>query len=61
MFSGTRVVAVLLVAVVAAAPVAGLYFHVKDGETKCFIEEIPDETMVQGARNLGRRSSPPSQ
>merc|ERR1711924_208682 len=25
-----------------------LYFHIKEGESKCFIEEVPDETMVQG-------------
>ena len=31
------------------SPVAqALYFHIKESETKCFIEEIPDETMVQG-------------
>lgn len=27
---------------------AGLYFHINEGETKCFIEEVPDETMVVG-------------
>jgi len=30
-----------------ALPVAqGLYFHIAETERKCFIEEIPDETMV---------------
>lgn len=24
----------------------GLYFHIAETEKKCFIEEIPDETMV---------------
>lgn len=28
--------------------VAGLYFHITETERKCFIEEIPDETMVTG-------------
>lgn len=30
-----------------------LYFHIGETEKKCFIEEIPDETMV-----IGRLSSP---
>jgi hypothetical protein len=25
-----------------------LYFHIGETERKCFIEEIPDETMVVG-------------
>jgi hypothetical protein len=25
-----------------------LYFHIAETERKCFIEEIPDETMVTG-------------
>ncbi|XP_045190802.1 transmembrane emp24 domain-containing protein 4-like isoform X1 [Mercenaria mercenaria] len=28
--------------------VSGLYFHIGETEKKCFIEEIPDETMVVG-------------
>lgn len=28
--------------------VTGLYFHIAETEKKCFIEEIPDETMVIG-------------
>ena len=28
--------------------VSGLYFHIAETERKCFIEEIPDETMVIG-------------
>merc|ERR1712029_628732 len=27
---------------------SGLYFHIGEAERKCFIEEIPDETMVTG-------------
>ena len=26
----------------------GLYFHIAETERKCFIEEIPDETMITG-------------
>jgi len=26
----------------------GLYFHISETERKCFIEELPDETMVKG-------------
>jgi len=28
--------------------VDGLYFHIKETERKCFIEEVPDETLVVG-------------
>merc|ERR1712076_229680 len=39
----------LLFFVFVALPVAqGLYFHIGETERKCFIEEIPDETMVVG-------------
>ncbi len=31
------------------APVAeGLYFHIVETEVRCFIEEVPDETIVVG-------------
>lgn len=36
----------LLLAIVAFSD--GLYFHIAETERKCFIEEIPDETMVVG-------------
>lgn len=32
----------------AAAPAHGLYFDVVESETRCFIEEVPDETLVVG-------------
>lgn len=32
----------------AVGPSAGLYFHIRETEEKCFIEEVPDETMVVG-------------
>ena len=25
-----------------------LYFHIRETERKCFIEEVPDETLVVG-------------
>ena len=28
--------------------VDGLYFHIRETEKKCFIEEVPDETLVVG-------------
>lgn len=38
----------ILLAAVAVGPSAGLYFHIRETEQKCFIEEVPDETMVVG-------------
>ena len=38
----------ILLAAVAVGPAAGLYFHIRETEEKCFIEEVPDETMVVG-------------
>ena len=38
----------LLVLTVCAACARGLYFHIGETEKRCFIEEIPDETMVIG-------------
>lgn len=29
---------------------SSLYFHIGETEKKCFIEEIPDETMIIGER-----------
>ena len=37
-----------LLFVMAISPISGLYFHISETEKKCFIEEIPDETMVIG-------------
>jgi hypothetical protein len=38
----------LLALVVIFPLVSPLYFHIAETERKCFIEEIPDETMVTG-------------
>lgn len=35
-------------------PSYALYFHIGETEKKCFIEEIPDETMVIGKLLYGR-------
>lgn len=33
---------------VSAFSVNGLYFHISETEKKCFIEEVPAETMIVG-------------
>ena len=39
----------------------GLYFHVREGERRCFIEEVPDATMVLGQyENPELGTMPPS-
>ncbi len=42
--------AVLVAALVCsmAAGMHALYFHIQESETKCFSEELPDETVVVG-------------
>ena len=51
-----RVVRALLLLLWFAARGGALYFHIGETEKKCFIEEIPDETMVIGTRE-GREFS----
>nr|BAG57455.1 unnamed protein product [Homo sapiens] len=44
----------LLLLALCATGAQGLYFHIGETEKRCFIEEIPDETMVIGNyRTLG--------
>ena len=43
-----RLLQVYIFAIVAVSSALGLYFHIGETERKCFIEEIPDETMVIG-------------
>ena len=39
----------IALAIILVLPLSsGLYFHIGETERKCFIEEIPDETMVTG-------------
>lgn len=42
------VTTILLVLSVAILQVNSLYFHIKETERKCFIEELPDETLLVG-------------
>lgn len=51
MLSVSAVAAVLVVTCVC--PGHSLYFHIGETEKKCFIEEIPDETMVIGELEAG--------
>ena len=37
-----------LVVIILASSCSALYFHMGETEKKCFIEEIPDETMITG-------------
>jgi hypothetical protein len=30
-------------------PIFGLHFYLEAGEERCFIEELPSETVVEGA------------
>lgn len=39
---------VVLLFLVYSNLVDSLYFHIQEGERKCFIEEIPDDTLVVG-------------
>jgi len=41
-----KIVSVFLILYLSTA--SALYFHIAETERKCFIEEIPDETMVIG-------------
>ena len=45
----------IVVAFMVVLPLSnGLYFHIAETERKCFIEEIPDETMVTGKCHILR-------
>uniref|UniRef100_A0A8B9NBP5 Transmembrane p24 trafficking protein 4 n=1 Tax=Accipiter nisus TaxID=211598 RepID=A0A8B9NBP5_9AVES len=48
MAGGETLRAALAAVVLAAWSAHGLYFHIGETEKRCFIEEIPDETMVIG-------------
>ena len=38
----------LLLALLGASSTNGLYFYVTDGSQRCFIEEVPPETLIVG-------------
>uniref|UniRef100_A0A5K3F2L2 GOLD domain-containing protein n=1 Tax=Mesocestoides corti TaxID=53468 RepID=A0A5K3F2L2_MESCO len=48
--------AVLLWAVVTsllfAHSVSGIYFHIKEGTVKCFLEEVPEDTLIAGSYKI---------
>lgn len=46
--AGTAVAVLCLVAQLVGRGAHALYFHIGETEKRCFIEEIPDETMVIG-------------
>lgn len=41
----------LFVLVACLGVARGLYFHIAETEQKCFIEEVPAETMIVGMRS----------
>ncbi|RNA09647.1 Transmembrane emp24 domain-containing eca [Brachionus plicatilis] len=43
-----RVVLSALTVITCLSAVHSLYFHIRETERKCFIEEVPDETLVVG-------------
>merc|ERR1712062_269626 len=48
-FTWQNMATALVLTFFVSIPLAhGLYFHIGETERKCFIEEIPDETMVTG-------------
>ena len=48
----------LLTAACLVGVANGLFFHIKQGEVKCFVEEVPDETMVSGKPTEGHYHTP---
>ena len=53
-----KLVTATISALLIVIPLAnGLYFHIAETERKCFIEEIPDETMVTGTKKFLSKSN----
>jgi emp24/gp25L/p24 family/GOLD len=56
--------AAVLVAAMAVSPANGLYIFLKEGETRCFIEEVPKDTLVlatyEATEHLATASAAPS-
>ncbi len=44
---GGRGIAVLVLVAVVTQSVNALFFHLTEGQRRCFIEEVPEETLVQ--------------
>ncbi len=51
-----KAVLLVLVALAGLAPVRGLYFHISETEQRCFIEEVPAETMIVGTHVVPNRA-----
>ena len=51
-----RVLCSSLIVILYLSNVSALYFHIAETERKCFIEEIPDETMVIGEFHLSLKT-----
>jgi hypothetical protein len=47
--------AAMLLLLAVVSPTAALYQHINEGEEKCFIEDVPESTLVLGACVSGRR------
>lgn len=43
-----RLFGTLGVLLATVAPIFGLHFYLEAGEARCFIEELPSETIVEG-------------
>jgi hypothetical protein len=43
-----RLAATLLLAALTARAADALYFYLAEGEARCFIEEVPPETLIVG-------------
>ena len=39
---------ILAIGLLLIINVESLYFHIRETERKCFIEEVPDDTLVVG-------------
>jgi hypothetical protein len=56
-FNTTRWGICLLMLLSVLPSVFGLYFYLEGSESKCFIEELPKETMVSGTESSSSSSS----
>lgn len=48
MWHTTKMFSQFVISSLLISGVTSLYFHIQETEKKCFIEEIPDQTMVTG-------------
>lgn len=47
-----RIIPALGLLFIAASNVCGLHFYLDSDEERCFIEELPNETIVEGTEAL---------